>query len=201
MIDKFSCHMFQRCSDKGYCISTKEKSMACNYNTRHLSQGRNFYSEKKVEIEKRLYIDCFDRIFHIGKRNEVGLTYKLNDNYVEIENMLKSHSIPYVTKELKEKCILEGTKQEPANSLIVIKYKENKYNVGNYNSCLMLKFYADKICKALNKKGISAKVETRGKKNYKRPPKKRVDPLPDIHVKEKNTQVTIFDLMQKEKTS
>lgn len=120
--------------------------------------------------EKRVFLDCFERNFKIGRRGSTGLSYPLNDEeYQLVSQNLDDSDIPTVSFTQEDKCIMEGDSEEPANSKVVFTLpgSDKEFIIGNFNQCLILKRYSDGIEKALIAKGITARVELMGSYAHK----------------------------------
>jgi hypothetical protein len=176
------CSRYLKCSDAGKCIEPDGiETAACQYN-KNLQAGRIFYgpratrnqipriAEKPIEIKlEKIYIDCYERNFNVGRLTKQGFTTTLADDIQTILVTFESLQVPFVRQAEENKCIMEGNPQEPANCRVNFKLSNNEqiYVIANFNSCYIKKRYADGICKALLKKGIDAKVDYVGSYYHK----------------------------------
>lgn len=121
--------------------------------------------ERFRKNQERIYLDCYQRHFNVGHLSGKDLTYPLTEQEAKLlQETFRELEIPYVCQADENKCILEGTKEEPANARVsfCIQGSEQKFVIANFNSCLILKRYADGIAKALKAKGIEANVHLMG---------------------------------------
>lgn len=208
------------CSDNMGCIVPNDKDYSgCGYR-KNLEDGRIFYGKnkgihivKKPEVKlDKLYLDCNDRNFKIGRLSKNGFTSPLTVEEVEfLTQKLTELSIPHIFYLDEQKCIMEGDAHEPANSRVnfTVPECEAEFVIANYNSCFMLKRYADGIAKALNLKGFTASVEVKGSyagvvtyKHVEKPAiKKVIDVKPAILTPSPmpvkvNRQISFFDLLK-----
>lgn len=195
MAEKFGCcSKYTECSDNAACLFlADEEYSGCQYR-KNLESGRIFYgknagkviaisnfvakdeqvvadaparSEKNNSkwVERRVYIDCYNRLFNVGHLSRNGFTYQLNAEELElVRHAFENAKVPFLTELVEDKCVMEGDEVEPANARILFKVNgsEQEFVVGNYNSCPIRKRIADKICQALKAKGFVAKVEMFG---------------------------------------
>lgn len=213
------CSHYQKCSDSGECIFSGNVDYLGCYYSKNLKAGRNFYSTKPVVsrwTEQKLFLDCYDRNFKIGHRGSNGLSYPLKeDEYNLLLEKLPALEVPVLTESENNKCIMEGTEQEPANSKVVFSVPEieQEFVIGNYNQCYILPRYSEGIVKALQKKGIIARVEHIGSYAYRKSyvverktekveqiPEKvqqtQLKAMPEIgDIKTQYKQLTIFDMV------
>jgi hypothetical protein len=165
------CSHYVECSDVGKCIFTSDPDYdGCQY-SKNLDAGRNFYSTvvikqnvQPVKKPERIYLDCYNRCFNVGKLSK-EMTYRLSD--IEINAIIdnfKKLEIPHVIDTVPEKCIMDGDAEEPANNRVTFKVPENEqtFVIANYNSCYIKKKYAEGIAKALKMKGIAAETQLVG---------------------------------------
>jgi hypothetical protein len=168
------CSHFKECSQEEVCMYPFDLDYeGCIY-AKNLAIGKNFYANKnkKKEFprEKRIFLDCFDRNFKIGRRGSNGFSYPLTDEeYYIVNTAFKDNEIPHKEEMDICKCVMEGDEMEPANSKVVFTLLgcDKEFVIGNFNQCLILKRYSDGIERALISKGISARVEMIGSYAYK----------------------------------
>jgi hypothetical protein len=114
----------------------------------------------------RLFLECYDRYFHVGHLGGNGFTYSLEK--VEMETLIKlftDNQIPH--KKLKKtqleesKCIMESDPESTNTYRVVISIPEfeQKFSIANFNSCGLIKKYVQGICKALTNKGIKSEIK------------------------------------------
>ena len=143
-------------------IAPKELEIVAN-------QQNNVIKDELYErfAEKdRLYLECYDRYFHVGHLGGNGFTYSLEKD--EMETLIKlftDNQIPH--KNLKKTqleenmCIMESDPESTNTYRVVISIPEfeQKFSIANFNSCGLIKKYVQGICKALTNKGINAEVK------------------------------------------
>lgn len=119
--------------------------------------------------ENKIYLDCFDRNFNVGRYDvKRGYTYGLTSEEFElISNVFLENNIPFVTTTDSNKCLMEGNANEPAIAKVFINIPgcDTTFRIGNYNSCYILRRYAEGIKRAFERKGIPTKLEV---KEYRR---------------------------------
>ena len=163
------CSFYMKCSDNGRCLFPDDETYeGCMYN-KNLLAGKNFYSKKiisaAVKKHDKIFIDCYERNFKVGRLGKTGFTYPLDNSEIElIAETFEKHKIPYSHVSEDSKCVMEGEEQEPANSRVVFKVpgNEQEFVIANYNACLILKKYATGVIKAMLAKGIDAKLNLVG---------------------------------------
>lgn len=134
--------------------------------TGKISEQTGKVPERFRKNQERIYLDCYDRNFNVGHISGKDLTYQLTEQELEfLKETFTNIGIPFTCKCDENKCVLEGTKEEPANARVTFNIQDNeqKFVIANFNGgCLILKRYADGIAKALKAKGIDAKVNLSG---------------------------------------
>jgi hypothetical protein len=136
---------------------------------KNLLSGKNFYSKKIIPAiapkRDKIFIDCYERNFKVGRLGKNGFTYPLDNSEIElIAETFEKNKVPYSFVNEDSKCIMEGEAQEPANSRVVFKVpgNEQEFVIANYNACYILKRYAAGVVKAMLAKGIEAKLNLVG---------------------------------------
>lgn len=166
------CSHYIECSNKLKCLFEDDDHEGCAYK-KNLENGKNYYRtiidfpkiKPAVLQMDKIFIDCYERNFKIGRIDKRGLTFSLESDEIEIiHKVFTSLNIPIVQEANDEKCILEGDEIEPANSRLLFKIEGGNqiFSIGNYNGMSMLKRYADGIYKAMLKKGIKCEFEMSG---------------------------------------
>lgn len=164
------CSHYQKCSDVGKCLFLDNDDYAgCQYG-KNLLAGRNFYNQvipvstksgKDRYTNYRLYLECYDRQFNVGRMGGNGWTYPLEqEHHARLQAYFKNSNIPYCTEKNAEKCIMIGTEEEPAKSKVEFQIEdcEEKFVIANYNACLIQLKHATGILNSLIKRGIKANI-------------------------------------------
>jgi hypothetical protein len=120
----------------------------------------------------RVYIDCYDRYFHVGHISKNGFTYSLDqEELYTIMGHFEKHNIPHIisaaSKIDQAKCVMEACPDEPSKSykvVFTVPDSEQIYAVANYNSCNIIHKYATGILRAFLAKGIKAALDIAHKK-------------------------------------
>lgn len=185
------CSHYVGCSEKGSCLFIGDDDYKGCYYAKHLRNGRNFYSTHKaenantVELQKiveekkldmnekkiisrdrykdyRIYLECYDRQFNVGRLGGNGWTYPLEaDEFEIIHNLFKELQIPFSTEKVDSKCIMIGTLEEPAISRVLFEIdgNESKFSIANYNASFIQQKHANGIKNSLEKRGLKGKIE------------------------------------------
>ena len=173
-MDTFGCcSHYVQCSEKGNCLFMGNEDYQGCYYRKNLDSGKIFYGSRKGiikivpknQLPEHIYISCYDRYFKIAHLSRNGWSYPLKDaEKEELLEKLKVLEIPFEIQDDESKCIIEGDEVEPANSKVCFSFSEDgqKFSIANYNFFLIRKRYSDGIAKALQNKGINAKVELTG---------------------------------------
>lgn len=152
----------------------------------------------------RLYIECYDRYFHVGHIGGNGFTYSLEND--EMETLIKlfiDNQIPH--KKLKktqleeDMCIMESDPESTNTYRVVISIPgfEQKFSIANFNSCGLIKKYVQGICKALTNKGIKAEIKVFS--NCSKGQTEISNTKSNINQKiNENKETTSFELIQKQ---
>jgi hypothetical protein len=170
-LDVFGCcSHYQECSDVGKCLFPNNDDYAgCQYG-KNLMAGRNFYKQvisvttksgKDRYTNYRLYLECYERQFNVGRMGGNGWTYPLEKEQHEILQVcFENSNIPYSENKKDEKCLMVGTEEEPAKSKVTFQVEgcEEKFVIANYNACLIQLKHATGILNSLAKRGIKANI-------------------------------------------
>jgi hypothetical protein len=157
------CSHYQECSNQGRCLFLDDDVYAGCYYNKNLIAGKNFYS-KKQEINE-LFIFCYDRLFRISLVGKNGYSYQLSKDEIGILlESLEKMNIPVETVLDKNKCIIEGRFDEPANSRVIFRIADNdqQYFISNFNGWYILNRHAAGIVKSFTSRGIDAQVKLCG---------------------------------------
>lgn len=179
-MEKFSCcSSYKVCSDQLRCIHTDNPEYkGCYYRTNllnnrvfygknsNVSKSQNTFPEaKKIKADRNLYIACYRQLFAVYSRHKNHLSYDLKAEQVEkLVTLFDRLEIPYRTKidpleDIEGKIIEDDS---PCNSRAVIAIDGEEFNILNFNSYLTKNFYAEKIAKAFQAKGIDSRIERVG---------------------------------------